>query len=104
MANPFHGVHPSELCKTHLVSAHGEIHMVVESLRQGTNLGKLANFADPERLEQRHDELEAYAGWDSPLPEFPTTQEGNVDESHVRKRLASRCDECAKKLGPLPKV
>lgn len=72
--------------------------MVVESLRNGTNLGDLANFVDPERLEERHDELEAYAGWDSPLPKFPTEQTGNVDENHIRERLAKRCEACASKM------
>jgi hypothetical protein len=98
MANPFHGVHPAELCDKHLVSAHGEIHMVVESLRQGTNLGDLANYVDPERLQERHDELEDYAGYNSPLPEFPTEQNGNVDVQHVRERLARRCPDCADKM------
>ena len=99
MANPFHGVAPEELCDQHLRSAHGEIHMVVASIKAGKSLGDLSRYVDPERLQQRHAELEAYGGWDSPLPEFkPPETEHSVDERFIRTRLAKRCEACADKM------
>ena len=73
--------------------------MVVASIKSGTNLGELSRYVDPKRLEQRHAELEAYAGWDSPLPDFeiPETKH-SVDEQFIRERLAKRCEACADRM------
>jgi len=110
------GVDPSDLCDTHLLGEHSEMHQEVGTwLRHPHGEAVVQGHVDkaqviPSQIRERHDALAdemARRGMDhdSPLEDFdadampqPTPEDMNGINEANRMRLRRRCDDCRERL------
>jgi len=116
MTRLWYGVDVGELCDTHLLGEHSEMHQEVGTWKRHPH-GRAVVRGHVERLQVlpelvrgRHDELAgemARRGMnhESPLEDFDTIEwptVGHHDESELarenRERLAGRCQDCADRM------
>lgn len=104
---------PRLLCRKHLLGEHNELHMLAGSLARGIRLDGFAakGLLEPRAMLERHDSLaremlrRGYAHR-SLLPDctaalagYPAAvREGRVDREASARELASRCEECARRM------
>ena len=98
-------VNPSLLCSRHLGGEHVECHMFVGTINKNMCIeGYLKKgLVEVHSIKSRHDELAiemTRRGYNhkSPLPEFKSWTEGNIDIEGNLKELTSRCPECKKRI------
>jgi len=92
---------PQEMCRSHLLGEHREMHALVGIVRRKTSLdGYIENkLIATSGIKKRHDELVVEMkrrGYNhkSPLRYRDKINVGEVDEEANRKELARRCQEC----------
>ena len=97
-------VRPKEMCLTHLLGEHVEMHMFVGTINKGISVkGYIEkNLVEIHHIKARHDKLAAEllrrgCKHKSPLPEFESWNEGKVSTLRNRKALRDRCSRCKKR-------
>lgn len=96
---------PKKMCDDHLVGEHGEMHMIVGTIRNHPHGEAIVRGharkgqIDTSLIQQRHDELEEEMKRRGMHPDKPLDYEdelnlGNIDEEKNRIDLANRCDNC----------
>jgi len=99
---------PSHMCQQHRLGEHKELHMIAGSLERALDgsdkhRATLAGQADAGNVDVRwlygrHNTLEAYGGWDSPLPELDVDAaafaHADIDIRRSRRDLQNRCEDC----------
>lgn len=116
MTRLWYGVEPSELCDSHLLGEHAEMHQEVGTWKRHPHgRAVVKGHVDqlqvlPELIRERHDELAEEMqvrgmNHDSPLESFDTMEWPTVDHHHEdelarenRDRLRRRCDDCAGRM------
>lgn len=98
-------VSPSLLCRKHLLGEHVETHMFVGTILKGNSLqGYIKKeLVEVHNIKSRHEELSnemKTRGYEhnSPLPEFNSWIEGNINITTSINELKHRCPECKKRI------
>jgi len=101
------GIHPSQLCRQHLLGEHNELHKHRHNFIKRHHMNGRRNQIMPQLMQQRHDDLAAEMlnrGYKHRSPyTAPNLSHLNLDEFHVdkhesRKLLIERCPACAKNI------
>lgn len=98
-------INPKLLCRKHLLGEHVECHMFVGCINKDISLAGYVDkgLVEIHNIQNRHDVLaqemanRAYKH-KSPLPEFNSWKEGNINISKNMIELGIRCNECKKKI------
>ena len=102
---------PGHMCQQHILGEHYELHKLVGGIKAALDgddghRARIAGQArdgnvDVRQITERHRELEAYGGWDSPLPKVVISGAtcgfaiGDIDVEANRRDLRERCADCA---------
>lgn len=98
-------VDPRFLCQRHIGGEHVECHMMVGCINKNMSMKGyiVKGLTEIHNIRSRHDELATEMtrrGYNhkSPLPEFKSWTEGNVNTLENIEELKRRCPECKKRI------
>lgn len=98
-------VDPKILCQRHILGEHVECHMFAGCINKGISMAGYISkgLVEIHNIQARHEELAdemTSRGYNhkSPLPEFKSWIEGNVNREENLWELSRRCPECKKRI------
>lgn len=98
-------VNPEYLCRKHLLGEHVECHMFCGTINKGTSIKGYVEkgLVEVQNIKQRHDELRDEMinrgmTHKSPLPEYDSWVEGNIDVNNNIEELRKRCPHCRQRI------